>query len=50
MFVEEPDGNKLLRTHKFECENNIKVKIKETVSKVVDLVRLVQAEASGGLL
>jgi hypothetical protein len=50
MLVSEPDGNRSLRAHSFKVEENIKMKFKDTDLKIVNFVRLVHAEASGGLL
>jgi hypothetical protein len=50
VLVLDPDGNRTLRAHIFKIEENIKMKFKDKDLKIVNLVRLVHAEASGGLM
>jgi len=50
MLVSEPNGNRSLRANNFKVEENIKMKFKDTDFEIMDLVRLVHGEASGGLL
>lgn len=50
MLVLDPDVNGSLRANSFKIEQCIKLKFKDTDLKIVNLVRLVHAEASGRLL